>query len=105
MLAPREWVELLVADGYISREDADSGEPLYMHLIKDAPGTVTGPRSFYMALDDHLKDYHVDVSELGGGAGSGQGTYQVGRTSRPALWAVHERDKDGTFADKSRKVW
>ena len=61
-------------------------------LRKDAPGIGTGPRSFYLALDEWMRDFNYEEPD-------GKTRLEIGRSSRPAFYIVHRRKTDGTLIE------
>ena len=95
VLCPDEWHEMLVRDGLLP-ELPPPGAKVYLHLQKDAPGLATGPRSWYLALDSWLRDYVVSFKDIDSTSKS-EHRLEIGRTRKPALYAIHERDPKGRF--------
>ena len=87
---PDEWIPLLRKEGLLTEHPRH--EKVYMRLRKDAPGIGTGPRSFYLALDEWMRDFNYEEPD-------GKTRLEIGRSSRPAFYIVHRRKTDGTFIE------
>ena len=86
---PYEWHGLLKRDGFL--KGPTRNKKVFMRLRKDAPGIGTGPRSFYLALDEWLREFVYEEND--------ETRLELGRSSRPAFYVVHRRKRDGTFVE------
>jgi hypothetical protein len=87
MRAPWEWVQPLKEAGYLKEYDAK--RPVYLRLTKEVPGTVAGPRMWFLNLDDRLLSFHLPVK--------GGGHLSISRSHKPAVYLICERDAEGNF--------
>ena len=95
--APEEWYDFLVEDGYLTKAQVDkarsTGRPIYLHLLKDVPGLNAGPRSFWLALDQHLREFALDANPQ-----AGLGSFRIVRSlCDPCLYLMQEFDVDSSF--------
>ena len=87
MKAPWEWVQPLQSAGYL--KEYDSKRPVYLRLTKEVPGTVAGPRMWFLNLDDRLLSFHLPVK--------GGGHLSISRSHKPAVYLICERSESGDF--------
>ena len=88
MRVPKEWAKILVKNGLITTEQAEElkgGVTMWFHMTKDVPGMNAAPRSFYLSLDQCLRDFDSD------------GIRCTRSMSDPSMYILYRHDKDGTF--------